>query len=1828
MRGTQVVTRVIQALFVSASMLAGNLTAPVQTAAAAPTGHLTGATVSLSTSLSSATEVTYTIDFTTSPTGALAANTGFIDIEGPAGAFPGCAAGWVTDLTTKGKAFLLDCGAQVGGLHNHLRFTPSEVIHAGDRVEVVLNGVNNPAKPGVHLLKVGTSSDSSVPVAFQTTAPGPLSALSLSRSDDAPGATQVAYTVDFTASPGGALVTGIGTVDVTGPPGTFPTSQCLTGQFTDLSTNASAGLLECGAHVDKLGAEVRFAVPVAVGGGDRVAMVLTGLTNPKTPGVLTVATSSDTARSVHYSQLAPTHRLSEVSVILTSAAVRATRVTYTVEFTTSTTGGLAAGQGTITVDAAIGTFPEAACHTAAHPLATVSNLVTKLNTQIDLCTPGVAEMTGGGAQLQLVTPVAIGGGQRAEVVISGLDNPGVPGPKPLSVFTSSDGPASATYTITGKGIPITALSVELSTARAKATRVTYTFKFTPSPSGGLAAQSSGIQIDAPPGTFQPGTFCSIDVATATNLATNVSAQESLCSGTVSDDGSQAQLLSPVDVAGGQPVELAITGLDNPVAPGAETLSLSTTSNTAREARYSIVRAVPVNNVSVALSNPTMGAGPVTYAVGFAVPADGGLAAGSSTITLRSARASLPSPTECGQGLATVSDLTSGVSAPVTSCLGGSTAGPGSLAVIVPIAVRGGDRAVLTVPGIGNPAAAGPQSLSVATSSDGAPVGARFVTSLGARISGSLHDSSGFPVPNAEVQACPTAGGPCLDGPSGTGGAFEVFVPDGHYVLSAYPPARASLVPAEAARLVVVDGVSPVLGANIALRVRAPIPGGVNIDGQEGGTPVSVSFSTSHMAVHGCRDGIGDVVLQGTNTRTGQKTTLDYLLAETPFGSGYYTATIPPVWPVHGPVDASYAIYCSEALLPNAGLNNGGNTVFIYGEGFTGVNTVTFGAKPAKFTVLSPRLIEAVAPPGKGTVNVAVRTPHGATAAGRLSSYTYIAISLAQLPGPSSGGTTVEVKGSGLRQLGALLFGSQRASLDFISDYRVYAVVPPGHGKVPVAISEVGESAAHAVPGLFFSYGRPGGASAASVRGGTVSMAAVPLPPVASLMSAAPARPATNMFGLDKNAPQDPAPPKMDPAPPSIWGTPPKPVPPVPQQLKLYDPNGDPHLCGPGGCSNLPKPEKSPWEKFWIWLFDPSGTVFTTTGAPVPGATVVLQQAPTAEGPFTPAPGASPGIEPHINPEITGPSGKFHWDVIADYYKVVATAPGCHAPGDPARASVATPVMEVPPPRFGLVLVLSCARAASASRPQVTGLSRNDVARRGGTSEEVIGAGFTPSAKVMFGASASPSVTFLSPELLAATVPPGRGHVNVRVSTSGGISQAAPADVVTYLPGPTVASITPSSGPPAGGTRVAIRGSGFTGTPVVELGGAFLAEFTVVSPSLIVATVPANPLGTADITVTTDVGTSPLARSDRYTYAVAPWLAQGQTGLRSSVPWAEVGTGWALALAHGRGVPLSLFLVDPSGGRYMVASSLPAQASVADWSANTATALILSPAPRRGEEVTELSLRHGSVTHRFVSAHAGAYYSFSQPAGAALLDAWRDASGQFHLSRTTLAGEPTVIFPNAFPRPSETAPATPVHFTGTYLQSPDGTTVVLSASDGMAVVSRAGKLLRDLYVPTAGPCLPLRWWQPGVILSACRGGTPAAGRYWLVPISGTAPMAFAPMGATSEVWDAGGALYGQGSGRCGTVLVLAHGKWHPATLPGTLAGAPVEVVGAEADQLLLLIFPPACTGSKSAPELLWSDPTTDAATTLFGLTPSTISLDGALSYSVAVAASSGAASGRG
>ncbi len=107
--------------------------------------------------------------------------------------------------------------------------------------------------------------------------------------------------------------------------------------------------------------------------------------------------------------------------------------------------------------------------------------------------------------------------------------------------------------------------------------------------------------------------------------------------------------------------------------------------------------------------------------------------------------------------------------------------------------------------------------------------------------------------------------------------------------------------------------------------------------------------------------------------------------------------------------------------------------------------------------------------------------------------------------------------------------------------------------------------------------------------------------------------------------------------------------------------------------------------------DPSGTVRTTDGDPIAGATVTLWRSDSSTGPYEMVPDGSAIMAPsnRTNPDTTAADGVFHWDVIAGYYVVRAEAPGCVSPFNPSQSYVDTGAMQIPPPVTDLDIRLDC-----------------------------------------------------------------------------------------------------------------------------------------------------------------------------------------------------------------------------------------------------------------------------------------------------------------------------------------------------------------------------------------------------------------------------------------------------------------------------------------------------------------------------------------------------------
>jgi hypothetical protein len=139
---------------------------------------------------------------------------------------------------------------------------------------------------------------------------------------------------------------------------------------------------------------------------------------------------------------------------------------------------------------------------------------------------------------------------------------------------------------------------------------------------------------------------------------------------------------------------------------------------------------------------------------------------------------------------------------------------------------------------------------------------------------------------------------------------------------------------------------------------------------------------------------------------------------------------------------------------------------------------------------------------------------------------------------------------------------------------------------------------------------------------------------------------------------------------------------------------------------------------------------------------------------------------------------------------------------------------------------------------------------------------TSATAVKFGNANATKFTVQSPTSITAISPPGTGTVDVSVTIGSVVSAVSAADRFDY--GPTVSTVSPSSGPPRGGTSVIITGVNLTGATAVKFGSEPAAKFTVRSATSITAVSPAG-AGTVDITVTTPGGTSPTVSTDRFTY---------------------------------------------------------------------------------------------------------------------------------------------------------------------------------------------------------------------------------------------------------------------------------------------------------------------------------------------------------------------------
>jgi plastocyanin len=184
--------------------------------------------------------------------------------------------------------------------------------------------------------------------------------------------------------------------------------------------------------------------------------------------------------------------------------------------------------------------------------------------------------------------------------------------------------------------------------------------------------------------------------------------------------------------------------------------------------------------------------------------------------------------------------------------------------------------------------------------------------------------------------------------------------------------------------------------------------------------------------------------------------------------------------------------------------------------------------------------------------------------------------------------------------------------------------------------------------------------------------------------------------------------------------------------------------------------------------------------------------------------------------------------------------------------------------FGVLVV-----NAAATPPSISSFTPRTGSTSGGTVVAISGTNFQNGATVKFGDASAISVTVNSATSINAMSPVhAAGDVSLTVTNPDG--QSATAGSFTYtVPGPSVASVSPSSGSNAGGTPITISGSNFV-SPTVTIGG-LPAVISTVTASTIFASTPAGPFDFAgsasrDVTVTNQDGHS-ATLTNGFTYTL-------------------------------------------------------------------------------------------------------------------------------------------------------------------------------------------------------------------------------------------------------------------------------------------------------------------------------------------------------------------------
>ncbi len=602
----------------------------------------------------------------------------------------------------------------------------------------------------------------------------------------------------------------------------------------------------------------------------------------------------------------------------------------------------------------------------------------------------------------------------------------------------------------------------------------------------------------------------------------------------------------------------------------------------------------------------------------------------------------------------------------------------------------------------------------------------------------------------------------------------------------------------------------------------------------------------------------------------------------PTASGIGSATVNPPLPT------------VTAVSPASGPLGGGTSVTITGTDLTGASAVKFGTKAAtSFTVNSATKITATAPAGSaGTVDVAVTTISGTSTSGAGDKFTYVpapsVTSVAPVSGPLGGGTSVTITGTGFGGANAVKFGATSATTYTVnSATKITATAPAGTGgTVDVRVTTVGGTSGIGAGDKYTYVPAPSVTRVVPVSGPLGGGTSVTITGTGFGGANAVKFGATSATTYTVNS----ATKITATAPAGTGGT------------------VDVRVTTVGGTSGIGAGDK------YTYVPAPSVTRVAPASGPLGGGTTVTITGTGFGGASAVKFGATNATTFTVNSAT----------------KIMATAPA--GTGGTVDVRVTTV--------GGTSATGAGDKFTYVPAPTVTSVAPSSGPLGGGTTVTITGTGFTGASAVKFGATNATTYTVNSATRITATAPSGAaGTVDVRVTTVGGTSAISAGDHFTYIVAPIVTGLTPNSGSIAGGTSVAITGSGFGGASAVRFGTSAAIAFTVDSATQITATAPAGPAGTIDVTVTTVGGTSATNATDQFTYVAAkPDAATVSPTVEGSTAAAFVGSvnpEGLLTTAHFEYGLDPAYQLNPGGQLYT--ASTPAQTVGSDTNSHTVSA---------------------------------------------------------------------------------------------------------------------------------------------------------------------------------------------------------------------------------------------------------------------------------------------------